>query len=479
MQTTNSADGSVMVRLAYGAGGIANGVFSNGLSFFLLIYYNLVIGLSAELAGLALGLALLVDAISDPLTGFWSDNLRSRLGRRHPFLYLSIIPVAVLFWLIWNPPADLTTEMDKFLFLLVTTIALRLAMTLYDVPHNAMVPELSGDYHERTRLAGMKVSASWIAGQIMVIAMYMIWLVPTPDNPYGILNQAGYQSAGLFSAVIIAIAILLTAVGLHKHIPLFSRTTHERSLGLGAFFRQLGGALGVPSLRAILFSSVSYAVAAGISSALWTYLMSFYWELTEDQIGMILAANLVGALVASVTFRFRVTKQGKKRAALELLFISLVVAALPYLLRYLDLMPANGSESLFWVLFVHGVIQVGLLVWLSAVTTSMTADIVEAGIVEHGHQSEGIITSVTTFVGKAGTAGGLFLSGSLLGLIAFPQNPDATNLTAEIISNLGVLFMIVSTVLFVVSAWFLSMYRISEQDHQDLSEEASRRKDTA
>jgi len=224
---------------------------------------------------------------------------------------------------------------------------------------------------------------------------------------------------------------------------------------------------------------VAYAVAAGISSALWTYLMSFYWELTEEQIGMILAANLVGALIASVTFRFRVTKQGKKRAALELLFVSLVVAALPYLLRYLDLMPANGSESLFWVLFVHGVIQVGLLVWLSAVTTSMTADIVEAGIVEHGHQSEGIITSVTTFVGKAGTAGGLFLSGSLLGLIAFPQNPGGTNLTAEIISNLGVLFMIVSTVLFVVSAWFLSMYRISEQDHQGLSEEASRRKETA
>ena len=147
---------------------------TNGLSFFLLIYYSLFVVLPAETVGLALSIALIFEAVSDPLVGYLSDNTRSRAGKRHPFIYLAIIPIALLYWFIWNPPETLTTETQQFWFLLITTILLRTAMTLFDVPHNAMVPELTRDYGGRTTLSGLKVSIGWIAGQIMVIAMYVI-----------------------------------------------------------------------------------------------------------------------------------------------------------------------------------------------------------------------------------------------------------------------------------------------------------------
>ena len=81
-------------KLAYGFGAVAYGVKDNGFSFFLLLFYSQVIGLDARLVGIAITIALLFDGLIDPIIGYWSDNLRSKWGRRHPFMYASAIPVA-------------------------------------------------------------------------------------------------------------------------------------------------------------------------------------------------------------------------------------------------------------------------------------------------------------------------------------------------------------------------------------------------
>ena len=71
-------------QLFYGFGSISVGIKNNLLGTYLLIYYNQVLGLDASVAAIAMSLALLVDAFSDPLVGVWSDRVRSRWGRRHP-----------------------------------------------------------------------------------------------------------------------------------------------------------------------------------------------------------------------------------------------------------------------------------------------------------------------------------------------------------------------------------------------------------
>jgi MFS family permease len=74
---------TVWTRLVYGFGSVAFGVKDNGFSYFLLLYYSQAIGLDSRLVGLAITIALVFDAFADPLIGYWSDNLRSRWGRRH------------------------------------------------------------------------------------------------------------------------------------------------------------------------------------------------------------------------------------------------------------------------------------------------------------------------------------------------------------------------------------------------------------
>ena len=92
----------------YGAGMLVQDTLGLGLGTLLLFYLTVVCGLSGSAAGIALGLALVVDSFIDPLVGSISDNSRSRHGRRHPFMLAAAIPIAVGFGLLFSIPAALT-----------------------------------------------------------------------------------------------------------------------------------------------------------------------------------------------------------------------------------------------------------------------------------------------------------------------------------------------------------------------------------
>ena len=77
---------SLWSQAAYGFGAAAYGIKNNGFDYFFLILYSQVMGVSAYLVSLALLIAPIFDAVSDPFIGFISDNTSSRWGRRHPYM---------------------------------------------------------------------------------------------------------------------------------------------------------------------------------------------------------------------------------------------------------------------------------------------------------------------------------------------------------------------------------------------------------
>ena len=72
--------------LAYATGEGANSLVTNGIGAFALLYYTEALGLDYRLAGIALAVSLIWDAITDPVMGHISDNTRSRFGRRHLYI---------------------------------------------------------------------------------------------------------------------------------------------------------------------------------------------------------------------------------------------------------------------------------------------------------------------------------------------------------------------------------------------------------
>jgi GPH family glycoside/pentoside/hexuronide:cation symporter len=125
-------------RLAYAVGAVANAIKLRGLSTFLMIFYNQVIGLPPQTVGGILMIALIFDAFVDPMVGQISDNFRSRLGRRHPFMYFAALPVSVAYFLLWNPPRDWSHEAIAG-YLIACLLTVRLFDTFFELPHNALV----------------------------------------------------------------------------------------------------------------------------------------------------------------------------------------------------------------------------------------------------------------------------------------------------------------------------------------------------
>ena len=155
----------------YGSGALVENVTTAAIGGLLFFYLNVICGLSGGLAGLALGLTLLVDASIDPVVGSISDNSRSRHGRRHPFMIASIVPIAVLLGLLFSIPHSLK-GWSLFGYALAILLSLRVAVSLFTVPYMALGAELTDDYAERSRVVSGRVLFTVIGG---IAAAFLMW----------------------------------------------------------------------------------------------------------------------------------------------------------------------------------------------------------------------------------------------------------------------------------------------------------------
>ena len=89
-------------KFFYASGAVANGVKGDAFTFFLLFFYSNVIGLTPGLASLAIFIALMIDAFTDPIMGVISDRTNHRLGRRHPYFLLGIIPMGLSYFMLFS-----------------------------------------------------------------------------------------------------------------------------------------------------------------------------------------------------------------------------------------------------------------------------------------------------------------------------------------------------------------------------------------
>ena len=206
---------SFRTKFFYGFGSISFGIKNNGFSYFVLFVYSSVFGLPAWMAGLALNLILVADAITDPLVGYSSDRLRSKWGRRHPFMYAAAIPVAFTFYFLWTPPADLT-DWQLFSYLLICATIIRVFITFYEVPSVALGPELTSNYVERTSLMSYRYFFGWFGG---LTTYNLVWWVFEDKYEGGRFNPELWSEYGLIAAILIFIGIIVTSLGTHRHIP--------------------------------------------------------------------------------------------------------------------------------------------------------------------------------------------------------------------------------------------------------------------
>jgi len=417
-------------RILYGIGSIAFGIKDVGFNVLLMLFYNQALGLPADIVGLAIMIALIVDAICDPLIGRINDNIRSRIGRRHLFMYAAALPVAVSFYFLWNPPAGLS-QAQLFWYLLVTAIVIRVFISVYEIPSTALVVDLAKDYDSRTSWLSWRWFFGYVGGMGMNIAAFSLFLRPGPNDPSGQLNLHGYSTYGLVSSLLMFAAILVSSLGTQRHVRHFAPQPPRRPFVFTQSLREIWATLINKPFLLLAGATLASWAAAGIVGATLTYFRIYLWELSGDQISGLMI-GYVGALFTALWFAPWLARRiGKKEAAIAVAIASIICSPLMYFGRVLDIVPANGSTLLYVMLFVTGFINTTLAVCGGTLGSSMFADVVEYSAVKSGRHSAGLVFSANAFLMKATSGVGVFGAGLILHFVAFPQNarqgavPDA------------------------------------------------------
>lgn len=466
-------------KLAFGVGQFAEGLKNTGFGLFILFYYNQVLGLSGTLAGFALFIALMFDAVTDPLAGSLSDNWKSKLGRRHPFMYASAVPLALGFYGLFSPP-DSLGDWGLFAWLTVFAIVTRGAMTLYHVPHLALGAEMTENYKERTRIVAFRQFFGTSGGAMASIVGLGYFF---SDANGGRLAVENYSPYAMTLGVLMVVTIWWSAWGTQKEIPHLSMPPDKppmnplRQMGLDA--RE---AFGNASFRWLFFGVLIVFIMAGVNGALDLYMLQYFWELTGFQMLYLQIASVIGLLLG-VFFAAPLHHYTSKRFGVLLgTGAWAVFQVIPVVCRLLDWFPDNGTGGLVYTLLGVKFVQ-GLILQQAFISFgSMMADITDEHEYETGDRQEGIFFGAISFSSKATSGFGNFIGGIGLDIISWPRGADietAADIPPDTLVNLGLLYGPVVAAFAVVSVWCYSHYKLTKQRHAEILEQLNIRREKA
>lgn len=451
-------------KLAYGIGATAESGIGMAFNSFNFLFYTTVMGLSGTLAGLAVTIALVFDAVSDPLVGSISDRWRSPLGRRHPFLYAAPIPMGLFFVAIYTPPVGLG-ELGLFVWFTTFTVLLRTAQTLYQVPHLALGAEMTTSYRERSVLMSWNTACT-IIGTFGVYYLAWTWFGTLEQ---GTADRQGYvvmaSAVGAFSIVVVFASAFFT----RDQIPRLSQPADDiQGFGLGSLFGEMAECLRIRNFRVLVYGIFFLSATLGLHETLSSHISLFFWELDPDEIRFMVIGAPPGLFLASLfTPRFH-TAFGKRNGLIAGILGMTCAVAVPIVLRLFGLFPDNDSPILFPILVVlKGISYCMSAVMLISIASTL-ADVTDEHELVTGRRQEGIFFAARAFFGKLTSGLGHLLAGVGIDLIAFPTNARPGTIDPEIVFAFGVLAGPLTVLPAWISILFYLRYDIDEARHDSI-----------
>ncbi|XDD47036.1 MFS transporter [Leptospira sp. WS39.C2] len=389
---------------------------------YLLKYYTEIIGLNSSLAGIALSISVIWDAISDPLMGRISDQTKTRFGRRRPYIFIGGILLSISVLLLFSPP-EISSQLGKFAYLLSVYLLVNTAMTVISVPHIALGGELSFERNERTSVFGWRLFFSNIG---MLIGMIV---------PAAILQSLGDESAKeniitsrTVAGEIVSLVILVSSIITFLVTKGKDNVQADRSKQL-PFFLSFGSVLKNKMFLILLFAFVIATIGRTFNSAIALYYYEYRLGLKESQVVINILLPFFVVLMLSIGFWVWISKRiGKKIPAFFGVFgLGLLTVIVYPLFPYGELRPPLIAA------FFGGIFAGSILIMDSILT-----DVVDYDEYKTGEKREGLYFGIWKMGVKFSQAFGIAITGFLLDIIGF-QNGVA-NQTQEVGFRLAIIF---------------------------------------
>jgi len=412
------------------------------LAFFQLYFMTDVARLRPDYAAWTVALPRLWDAVNDPLFGIISDRLHTRWGRRRALLLFGSAPLGLSFMLMWFvPPFD---QLGLAIYYALTFILFDTAFTIVHVGYNALTPELTTDYDERSSLNGYRMIFS-ISGTLgaIILATVLGWYI-TDKRDLFILLGVGL---GLVSIIPPLVVFRIT----HE------KTSDEQSepLGWGQSMRMT---LSNRPFRLVMGLYLLSWTTASILAAMLVYYANYRLRVPDQANYFVLLAE--GAAIFFIPVWVWVAKKLDKRRAFIIGMLTWIVVLLG-----ISALPADaiGLAYILAALSGSGIAAAYVLPW------SMIPDIIENDQLKTGQRREGSYYAFASFFQKLGTALALWAMGQALAATGY-LTPDASGVLPvqpeSAIQAIRVFTGPIPAVLLILAVFFAWNYPITREAHQ-------------
>jgi Na+/melibiose symporter-like transporter len=462
-------------KFSYGIGSAAESAISMAFNSFNFLFYTSVLGLSGTLAGLAVTIALIFDAISDPLVGGISDRWRSPLGRRHPFLYAAPIPMGLFFIAIYSPPTGLE-GLELFAWFTTFTVLLRTAQTLYHVPHLALGAEIATGYRERSVLMSWNTACS-IVGTFGTYFLAWTWfgsLEGGTSEPQGYIAMA--VAVGVFAMLVVFASAHFTRdqIGRISQVP-----ADVRGFGLRSLLGEIRECLRIGNFRALVYGIFFLSATLGLHETLTSHIGLFFFELPPEEIRFMIVGAPPGLVLASLFTPRLHARFGKRNGLIAGILGMTSAVSVPIALRLVGLFPENHDPALFPILVAFKGVSYCMSAVMVISIASTLADVTDEHELITGRRQEGVFFAARAFFGKLTSGLGHLLAGIGIDLIAFPTNARPGTIEPEVIYAFGVLAGPLTVLPGLISILFYLRYDIDEARHEEIRAALQRQGESA
>jgi Na+/melibiose symporter-like transporter len=461
---------SIPGKFAYGMGHSLISAKNMLFHFFFLFFFSNVMGVPPLLVVLATSIALIFDAISDPLMGQISDNFRSeKWGRRHKFMLYAIVPTGIALALQFAPPDGLGNT-GLFFWMLGFLLAVRLGLTVYGVPYYSLGAELSTNYNERTNIVSVREFFNGFFNICVFIIGFTVFLPDTPQFEDGMMNKAGYAPFVTTMAVIGIIGAFFATMGTKHKVKEIIKYKDDPRTNWRDTFVQMRKALKLKPFIWLCFGYSSALILYGFASSLSLYLGVYLWQFSQDAKIVVTMAPFVALLPAVVLASVLAAVLDKKPAGILFSILFLFCSAAPYLMFLTGTMPPIGSQSVLTIITVFNGLGFIGLTGIIIVAYSMMADVSDLMESETSKRQEGILYAAFSFAQKLTFVFGTGFASIALVLIDFPKQTAPSEVSEAAINGLAITSLLAALIfgtLAIFCFWRYSLNRAKLTDIQN------------
>jgi GPH family glycoside/pentoside/hexuronide:cation symporter len=352
-----------------------------------------------------------------------------------------------------------------FAWLAIFAIGTRFSMTLFTIPHQSLVAELTDSYDERTRLQSSRTAFAWLFGLCNVLLAYTVFLRATAESPY---DPAGFSGFAIFGGVVMLVTTLTSSLGTQRAAVNAQTKVGIRSVPIKELFREIRVAFGSRNYRTVVVAGLLGAVAFGLSENMGNYMNLFFWGFAAQELAVFIVVIAVASIVVMIAAPKLAARFGKGRVAVGAALLSSSVNPLMIALRFVDVLPPSGDPALLRILCVAVFFGYSGIITGFIMVGAMIADVTDEHELRVGSRQEGLLFSAGTLVAKAASGLAPLLAGIVIKLAGFPDQARLGSVDPQAVRRLGIFVALFGLALGLLAALAYARYRLTRQEHASI-----------